>query len=86
MSVLKKLATWMASLAALKGLLKAAIRDNDPVMFFEDNNLAGLRGEVSDDEDLIIPFGQAEVKREGTDVQKHFRLLKLTIGSAFSLV
>ena len=51
-----------------KGLLKTAIRDNDPVMFFEDNNLAGTRGEVSGDEDLCIPFGQAEVKREGTDV------------------
>ena len=54
--------------ADAKGLLKTAIRDNDPVMFFEDNNLAGTRGEVSDDEDLCIPFGQAEVKREGTDV------------------
>ena len=54
--------------ADAKGLLKTAIRDNDPVMFFEDNNLAGWRGEVSDDEDLCIPFGVADVKREGTDV------------------
>jgi pyruvate dehydrogenase E1 component beta subunit len=53
--------------ADAKGLLKAAIRDNDPVMFFEDNNLAGVRGEVPDG-DHIIPFGVADVKREGTDV------------------
>ncbi|MCH8061266.1 MAG: alpha-ketoacid dehydrogenase subunit beta [Chloroflexi bacterium] len=53
--------------ADAKGLLKTAIRDNDPVMFFEDNNLAGVRGEVPDDE-YTIPFGKAEVKREGSDV------------------
>ena len=53
--------------ADAKGLLKAAIRDNDPVMFFEDNNLSGVRGEVPD-EDGIIPFGLADVKREGSDV------------------
>ena len=53
--------------ADAKGLLKTAIRDNDPVMFFEDNNLSGVRGEVSDDADPI-PFGVADVKREGSDV------------------
>ena len=41
--------------ASAKGLLKSAIRANDPVMFFEDNNLMGMRGEVSDT-DEIIPF------------------------------
>ena len=54
--------------ADAKGLLKTAIRDNDPVMFFEDNNLAGSRGEVSEDSDFCVPFGKAEVKRPGTDV------------------
>lgn len=54
--------------ADAKGLLKTAIRDNDPVMFFEDNNVMGMRGEVPEDEDFTIPFGQADVKREGTDV------------------
>lgn len=54
--------------ADAKGLLKTAIRDNDPVMFFEDNNVAGMRGEVPEDEDFTIPFGMADVKREGTDV------------------
>ena len=53
--------------ASAKGLLKSAIRDNDPVMFLEDNNLMGMRGEVSDT-DEIIPFGEAEVLREGSDV------------------
>lgn len=54
--------------ADAKGLLKTAIRTNDPVLFFEDNNIAGVRGEVSDDEDFTIPFGVADIKREGTDV------------------
>ena len=54
--------------ADAKGLLKTAIRDNDPVMFFEDNNVMGVRGEVPEDEDFTIPFGKADVKREGTDV------------------
>ncbi|MCH7625078.1 MAG: alpha-ketoacid dehydrogenase subunit beta [Chloroflexi bacterium] len=53
--------------ADAKGLLKTAIRDNDPVMFFEDNNLAGVRGEVPEEE-YTIPFGKADVKREGSDV------------------
>ena len=53
--------------ADAKGLLKTAIRDNDPVMFFEDNNLTGVRGEVADG-DHTIPFGSADVKREGSDV------------------
>ena len=53
--------------ADAKGLLKTAIRDNDPVMFFEDNSLTGIRGEV-DDGDYTVPFGVADVKNEGTDV------------------
>ena len=54
--------------ADAKGLLKTAVRDNDPVMFFEDNNLAGTRGEVGEDEDYTIPFGVADIKNEGSDV------------------
>ena len=53
--------------ADAKGLLKTAIRENDPVMFFEDNNLTGTRAEVPAEE-YTTPFGVAEVKREGTDV------------------
>ena len=56
-----------ATPADAKGLLKTAIRDNDPVMFYEDNNLAGTRGEVEDGEH-IVPFGVADVRREGSDI------------------
>jgi acetoin:2,6-dichlorophenolindophenol oxidoreductase subunit beta len=51
----------------VKGLLKAAIRDDDPVICFEDGSLWGTRGEIPDD-DYIVPLGQAAVRREGTDV------------------
>jgi len=50
-----------------KGLLKTAIRDNNPVVFFEHRSLYGTRGEVPDG-DFTIPFGVADVKREGKDV------------------
>jgi pyruvate dehydrogenase E1 component beta subunit len=54
--------------ADAKGLLKAAIRDDDPVAFFEGELLYALKGEVPDDKDFVIPLGVAEVKREGKDV------------------
>jgi 2-oxoisovalerate dehydrogenase E1 component len=50
-----------------KGLLKAAIRDDNPVMFIEHKMLYGVEGFVPD-EDYVIPFGVADVKREGSDV------------------
>ena len=51
-----------------KGLLKAAIRDPDPVLYFEHKYLyRRIKGKVPD-EDFIVPVGKAEVKREGTDV------------------
>ncbi len=51
-----------------KGLLKAAIRDDNPVLFLESEVMYGMKGEVSDDEDYVIPLGKARVAREGTDV------------------
>ena len=48
-------------------MLKAAIRDNDPVIFMESEQMYGDKGEVPDGE-YIIPLGVADVKREGTDV------------------
>ena len=53
-----------------KGLMKTAIRDNDPVMFMENTMLYGLEGEVPDpaDGDFTIPLGVADLKREGGDV------------------
>jgi len=51
----------------MKGLLKTAIRDDNPVISFEADRLMGLEGTVPD-EDYAIPFGVADIKREGTDV------------------
>lgn len=50
-----------------KGLLKASIRNGNPVIFIEHKLLYNTKGEVPDD-DYTIPFGAADVKREGTDV------------------
>src|ERR1700693_1124551 len=50
-----------------KGLLKTAIRDDNPVVFFEDKMMYKLKGAVPE-EDYTIPFGEADVKREGTDI------------------
>jgi len=50
-----------------KGLLKTAIREDDPVIFCEDRTILGARGHVPEEE-YCIPFGQADIKREGSDV------------------
>jgi pyruvate dehydrogenase E1 component beta subunit len=50
-----------------KALLKAAIRDDNPVVFIEHETLYGRRGEVGDD-DVTLGFGQAAIRREGSDV------------------
>ncbi len=50
-----------------KGLLKAAIRDDDPVIFMESEQMYGDKGEVPDSE-YILPLGVADIKREGKDV------------------
>ncbi|MBX7169473.1 MAG: pyruvate dehydrogenase complex E1 component subunit beta [Pyrinomonadaceae bacterium] len=58
----------MPSTAAdAKGLLKSAIRDDNPVIFMEQETMYGMKGEVPEDEDFLIPLGVADVKREGTD-------------------
>ena len=57
-----------ATPADAKGLLKTAIRDNNPVIFMEHAGLYGLSGEVPEDPDFMVPFGQAVVRREGTDI------------------
>ena len=53
--------------ADAKGLLKSSIRDDDPVIFIEQERMYGMKGEVPEDEDFTIPLGVADVKREGTD-------------------
>jgi pyruvate dehydrogenase E1 component subunit beta len=54
--------------ADAKGLLKTAIRDENPVIFIEHESLYGVRGEVPEDEDDLVGFGRARTVREGTDV------------------
>ncbi len=53
--------------ADVKGLMAAAIRDNDPVLFFESKSLYAVKGEVPEG-DHIVPLGKANVIRQGTDV------------------
>ena len=51
-----------------KGLLKSAIRDDDPVIFLESEVMYGMRGDVSDEDDYTIPLGKARIAREGDAV------------------
>jgi acetoin:2,6-dichlorophenolindophenol oxidoreductase subunit beta len=60
--------TCPATPACNKGLLKAAIRCDDPVVHMEHKNLWALEDEVSDDPDLLVPFGKARIVREGGDL------------------
>jgi pyruvate/2-oxoglutarate/acetoin dehydrogenase E1 component len=57
-----------SSPADVKGLLRQAIRDNDPVVFLEHKALYGMSGEVPDDKDFVIPFGHARLTRSGGDI------------------
>jgi pyruvate dehydrogenase E1 component beta subunit len=51
-----------------KGLLKSAIRDDDPVLVMESEQMYGFKGEVPQDTEFLIPIGLADIKRPGTDV------------------
>jgi len=75
-----------ATPADAKGLLKASIRDNDPVVFMEGELLYNLRGEVPEGEH-IVPLGVAELKREGGDVSiiTHGKMVHLALQSAVKL-
>ncbi|HRH38584.1 MAG TPA: pyruvate dehydrogenase complex E1 component subunit beta, partial [Flavobacteriales bacterium] len=69
-----------------KGLLKAAIRDNDPVLFMESERMYGDKGEVPDGE-YLLPIGKADVKREGKDVTlvSFGKMMKVALGAADEL-
>jgi acetoin:2,6-dichlorophenolindophenol oxidoreductase subunit beta len=54
--------------ADVKGLLKSAVRDDDPVLVFEDTKLWPIKGQVSTDPEHLVPIGKADIKRAGTDV------------------
>jgi pyruvate dehydrogenase E1 component beta subunit len=72
--------------ADAKGLLKSAIRDNDPVIFMESEQMYGDKGEVPEEE-YIIPIGKAFVKREGTDVTivSFGKIMKVALATAEAL-
>ena len=76
-----------ATPADAKGLMKAAIRDNDPVVVMEGELLYNMKGEVPDDEDFVIPLGLAEVKREGEDISiiTHGKALHVALAAANTL-
>jgi pyruvate dehydrogenase E1 component beta subunit len=78
-----------ATPADAKGLLKAAIRDNDPVAFMEGELLYNIKGEVPDPEDgdFVIPLGLADVKREGSDVSilTHGKMVHVALQAAEKL-
>jgi len=57
-----------ATAADARGLLKAAIRDENPVIFIEHESLYGVRGEVDEDDQEPLPFGSARIARSGEDV------------------
>jgi pyruvate dehydrogenase E1 component beta subunit len=73
--------------ADAKGLLKSAIRDDDPVFFIEHATLYSARGEVPDDEDFLVPIGVSDVKREGKDVTlvSYSKMLQVTLEAATQL-
>lgn len=64
-----------------KAMLKASIRDNNPVLFSENISLYSSGGEVSDDPDYILPIGKSDIKREG----KHVTIVSFARGVEWSL-
>ena len=70
-----------------KGLLKSSIRDDNPVIFIENELLYGVRGEVPEDGDHTVPLGVGEVKREGSDVTvvAHSKMTHLALEAAAKL-
>ncbi len=75
-----------ATPADAKGLLKAAIRDNDPVVVMEGELLYNMKGDVPDG-DHVVPLGLAEVKREGEDVSiiTHGKMVHVALQAAAAL-
>ncbi len=73
--------------ADAKGLLKSAIRDDDPVFFIEHATLYQVKGEVPDDEDILVPIGVSDVKRAGKDVTivSYSKMLQVSLEAADKL-
>ncbi|MDP3378033.1 MAG: pyruvate dehydrogenase complex E1 component subunit beta [Brevundimonas sp.] len=73
--------------ADAKGLLKAAIRDPNPVVFLEHEMMYGIEFDVPEVEDYLVPIGKAKVRREGTDVTitAHSRMVGFALQAAEKL-
>ncbi|MFN3230178.1 MAG: pyruvate dehydrogenase complex E1 component subunit beta [Asticcacaulis sp.] len=73
--------------ADAKGLLKAAIRDPNPVVFLEHEMMYGVEFDIPEVEDWIVPIGKAKIRREGTDVtiSTHSRMVGLSLKAAEQL-
>ncbi|HRI69951.1 MAG TPA: pyruvate dehydrogenase complex E1 component subunit beta [Polyangium sp.] len=73
--------------ADAKGLLKTAIRDDDPVLFMESETLYNVKGEVPDDGDHLVPMGQANVVRAGKDatIISYSRITHVALDAAAQL-
>jgi pyruvate dehydrogenase E1 component beta subunit len=76
-----------ATPACARGMLKTAIRDNNPVIFTENPGLYGIKGEVPDDPDFTVPFGQARVAKEGKDISliAYSRMVHVCLAAAEKL-
>jgi pyruvate dehydrogenase E1 component beta subunit len=76
-----------ATPADAKGLLKTAIRGRDPVIFLESAALYGMKGNVPDDADFTVPFGQSRIARQGSDVTivSYSRMLQMSLQAAEKL-
>lgn len=69
------------------GMLRTAIRDDNPVIFTENPGLYGIQGEVPEDPEFMIPFGKANILREGTDVSLigYSRMTQVNLAAAEEL-
>jgi pyruvate dehydrogenase E1 component beta subunit len=76
-----------ATPADAKGMLKAAIRSDDPVIFLEHENLLADKSDVPEDTEFLVPIGKADVKRPGRDVTiiTYSRMVKVSLAAAEKL-
>jgi pyruvate dehydrogenase E1 component beta subunit len=73
--------------ADAKGMIKSAIRDDDPVLFMESETLYNIKGDVPTDPELLVPFGKARIVKEGKDITliSWSRMVHVTLEAAAKL-
>lgn len=76
-----------ATVADVYGMIKTAIRDDNPVIFTENPGLYTLKGEIPDDKEFTVPFGKAQILRQGTDVSLigYSRMTQVNLAAAEKL-